>query len=113
MSVLSNIQLSLSSSIQSLSDANFRHYLSDRYQQIIQNYRQEMIKIIVDTMEHRLHEFQKLFEDELAVMWLLQRSLSVHARLNEVMLDSIEKHLVLIGEKIQCIYEYKNTMRAL
>ncbi|UJR06548.1 hypothetical protein I4U23_010831 [Adineta vaga] len=106
LDVLSNIQLSLSTAIRSLNDMDLRHHLMNRHQHIIQQYRQEMIKIIVDTMQAKLNEFRKLFENQVALM---RESLQS----NQIMLDLIEKHLLLISKKIQSIYEYKDAIRAM
>ncbi|CAF1265576.1 unnamed protein product [Adineta steineri] len=107
LQILSNIQRSLSTAIESLTDMELQNYMFNCYQQDVQQYRQEINKIIIDTMQTELDQFQKLFANEIAAMWQCQRLLSMPLQIDQTMLDLIERHLLLINEKIQCIYDYK------
>ncbi|CAF3864992.1 unnamed protein product, partial [Adineta steineri] len=73
LQILSNIQHSLSFKIQSLTDTDLLNPLSNHYQQNIQKYRQEISKIIIDTLQAELNEFQALFENEITGIWQSQR----------------------------------------
>jgi hypothetical protein len=107
---INSIQISLPSSIQTLTDTDLRQQLSDGHHRIIQQYKNEMKTIFTETNEVKLRETQQFFDDEMTKMWHDQRALSIDQRLNPIIIAIIDRHLLLITDKIQCIYHYRNAI---
>ena len=105
--VFDPIQIPLPPSINSLTDRNLREQLQDRHHQIMKQYWSKMMHIYTETLEIKLQEAQKLFDEELTKFWRNQRLLPVQQRLKQTMIDLMEQHLTLITNKTQCIYNYK------
>ena len=104
---LHSVQIPPPLPIQSLLDMNLRQHLHDRHQHIMTQYKSEMMKIYTETLEVKLRESQKLFDDEMTKLWQDQRSLPTHQRLKQTMIDLIDRHLTLITSQVECIYNYK------
>lgn len=108
LTALHSTQIPLPSAIQALTDIQLRERLADRHCQIIQQYKNEMMNILTDSIEVRLSQSQKLFDDELAYIWQHERTLPLDQQLNQTAIDLMYRHLLLISEKVQYIYYYKN-----
>jgi len=102
-----SVYIPLPSSIHSLTDRNLREQLQARHQDIMKQYKNEMMKIYIETVEVKLRESQKLFDDEMAKFWKEQNSLPINQRLNQTMINLMDRHLTLIISKLECIYNYK------
>ncbi|CAF1392801.1 unnamed protein product [Adineta steineri] len=109
--VLCRVESSLPSSIQLIIDTDLRHQLCDRHRHITKKYKIEMMAIIIDTMKVKLEDSQKLFDDKLANMCHDQHLLPIGQRLNQTMIDMIERHLVFITEKIAYLYPLNNVTK--
>jgi len=75
---------------------------------VIQQYKNDMTAILIDAVEAKLIESQKLFDDKIAKMWQNQRTLPSNQSFNPATLDLIDRHLLMLTEKAQCMYDYKN-----
>lgn len=106
--LLDSIQMSLSSSIQSLTDIQLRQQLSERHHNIIQQYKNEMITIFTDTMGAKLNESETLFNNKVIELCQKHSLLPVHEQLNQSMIQLISRYGLSTTEKFQCIYQYKN-----
>jgi len=101
------VELSLPSSLQPLIDIDLHQRLSHDHRQITQQYKQEIIAILIDTIETKLHESQLLFHNDITKIWQNQCISPIDQQFNETMLDLIQHHLLIITEKIQYTYHYK------
>jgi len=99
--VLHSLETSLPSSIQLLTDTDIRQELLNRHQRAAQQYKTEMTTILLDTVDAKLYESRKLFDDEMEKLWHDQRTLSPNQRFNQTTIDLIEDHLFLFTEKVQ------------
>jgi hypothetical protein len=98
--VLDSLQISLPSSIQSLTDMDVRQQLLSRHERITQQYKTEMTTILFDTVDGKLHESRKLFDDEMEKLWQDQCTLSSNERFNQTTIHLIEDYLFLLTEKV-------------
>lgn len=104
---LHSVLITLSSSAHSITDRFLREHLQDRHSQVMEHYKNEMIKLFLEVSETKLQESHLLFDIENTKLWQDQRSLPVHQRLNQTMIQFMESQLALIARKIECIYNYK------
>jgi len=91
----------------SINDPNIRQQLCNQYRQIIQQSKDEMMKIYMTSAEAQMHQCHKQFNDELKQIWQEQQSLPIKQRLNEVMLDLIEQRHSNISERVKLMYKLK------
>jgi len=93
---------------------NLTQHLSHDQRQIKHQHKQKTVLILLDTIETKLHESQMLFNDQITKLWHHQCVLEIDQKLNQTMIDLIERHLLIITDKIQCMYHFrKNIMNHL
>jgi len=103
--ILRSVELSLPSSLQPLIEMDFHPH-----RQITQPYKQEMITILKDTIETKLYKSQLLLNHEITKICQNQSILPLDQQFNHTMTDLLQRHLILITEKIQYMYHYKDTI---
>ena len=109
---LQKIRNSVPSFIQSLANIELRTQLTSQHQQIIQHYQHEMMNIFINLIDAKFEQCEKIFNSEVAQLWKNQRTLPVNERFTSTMIDLIERHLLMIVEKVEYMYYYKNIIIA-
>jgi len=110
--LLDSIEISLPSSIQSITDMNLHQQLSDRHRKSMQQYKNEMLLIFIDAKKAKLHQYEKILNDETEKIRQNQLLLPIDERLNRSNINIIERYLILITEKVEWIYLCKNILPA-
>ncbi|CAF1484850.1 unnamed protein product [Adineta steineri] len=106
--ILRSVEISLPSSIEPLINMDLNECFSHR--RITQQYKQEMITKLIDSIESTLGESQKLFNEKLEQMRQNQCQIPTDQQLNKAMFDLIEHHLLVITDKVQHIYNFRKFM---
>jgi hypothetical protein len=102
-----SVYIPLPSTIHSLTDRHLHEHFQDRHNHIMKQYKSEMLKIYIETVETKLQQSQQLFDSEMTKFWQDQRSLPISERLNQTMINLMDRQLILIISKVECIYNYK------
>lgn len=84
-----------------------REQLMDQHHKTIEDYKQEMILLFLNSSKCYMTEMQNSFDDNMAQFWQYQRSLPLNQRLNPIILKLIEQRLNNLTEKVKCIYQHK------
>lgn len=79
----------------------------DQHQQILKNYKQEMILLFLNMSKVYMSEIQALFNKEMYQFWQNQRLLPVHERFTPVVLNLIEERLANRAEKAKYVYQHQ------
>ncbi|CAF1336698.1 unnamed protein product [Adineta steineri] len=106
--ILRSVEISLPSSIEPLINMDLNECFSHR--RITQQHKQEMITKLIDSIESTLGESQKLFNEKLEQMRQNQCQIPTDQQLNKAMIDLVEHHLLVITDKVQHIYNFRNFM---
>ncbi|CAF1265411.1 unnamed protein product [Adineta steineri] len=102
------LEVSLPTSITTISDSTIRERLSNEYQRIIQRAKANLTDVLRSAMEAKKNDCEKKLERETAEIWKYQRQLPTHERLSPVMLKLIEQRQKNIIECLKYIYHLKN-----
>ncbi|CAF1336804.1 unnamed protein product [Adineta steineri] len=102
------LEVSLPTSIITISDSTIRERLSNEYQRIIQRAKADLTDVLRSAMEAKSIDCEKKFELETAEIWKGQRQLPTHERLSPVMVTLIEQRQKNIVECLKYIYGVKD-----
>ncbi|CAF1382287.1 unnamed protein product [Adineta steineri] len=106
--ILRSVEISLPSSIQSLINMDLNEYLFQH--RITQRYKKEMITKLIDSIESTLGESQTLFNEKLEQMQQSQCQITTDQQLYKAIINLIEQHLLVITDKVQHLYKFRDTI---
>ncbi len=81
--------------------------------QMTQKSKQEMIIILINTIDTKLHRSRLLLHNKLRKICQNQRVLPIDQQFNETMVDLIQRHLLTITEKMQYVYQFRKASMSL
>ncbi|CAF1481376.1 unnamed protein product [Adineta steineri] len=102
------LEVSLSTSITTISDSAIRERLSNEYQRIIQRTKADLTDVLRFAIDAKRNNCKKKFEQETVEIRKNQRQLPTHERLSPVMVTLIEQRQKSIIECLKYIYELKD-----
>jgi hypothetical protein len=111
--ILRSVELALPSSLQPLMDMDLHEEFSRDHPQMTQKSKQEMIIILINTIDTKLHRSRLLLHNKLRKICQNQRVLPIDQQFNETMVDLIQRHLLTITEKMQYVYQFRKASMSL
>jgi hypothetical protein len=104
------LEVSLPTSITTLTDPVLRERLSNDYQRIIQRAKADLLMVLTTASEAKRNDCQRKFDREIAEIWKNHRQFPIDERLTNVMVKLIEQREKNIIECLKRIYHLKGTL---
>ncbi len=101
------LEISLPTSITTISDPVICERLSNQYQRIIERAKFDLMNVLTTAAEAKKNDSQKKFDEEIAEIWKSQHQYPIDERLTPTMLTIIEQRRKNIIECVKWIYHLK------
>lgn len=102
-----SLKISPPSFIETIDDQSLRQSLVIRHENIVRDYKKEIILLFYAIAKAYKLEQENLFNSEIATFWQLQRSSPREKQLHSIVINLMEQRFTNISDKLQTMYRYK------
>ncbi|CAF1505373.1 unnamed protein product [Adineta steineri] len=92
---------------ETIHDDTVHHYLDNQQAKILDNYRTNILTLLINRANIYRTQTENLFYDQMLIMWQKHKTLPIKQQLNSIMLNLIDQSLMNITAKLECIYSYE------
>ena len=90
--------------IETITDDNVRQQLMKQYQELLHEYKGELLRILINNSEEHSSKIKTLFKYDMNMFWTHQNSLPIEQRLSRNTIHCIAERFKIVECKVHAIY---------